>query len=47
MCPHGGGYPEYPAFNPGPPHGQVAYPYYTTRGPRDFLRDNPPNIGPY
>lgn len=32
-----------------PPHGpqgaQVAYPYYTTRGPRDFLVDNPPGIG--
>jgi hypothetical protein len=24
---------------------QVAYPYYTTRGPRDFLVDNPPTIG--
>ncbi|HBE68991.1 MAG TPA: hypothetical protein DDW52_12655 [Planctomycetaceae bacterium] len=24
---------------------QVAYPYYTTRGPRDFLLDNPPTIG--
>ena len=24
---------------------QYAYPYYTTRGPRDFLRDNPPSIG--
>jgi len=23
----------------------VAYPYYTTRGPRDFLLDNPPSIG--
>lgn len=22
-----------------------AYPYYTTRGPRDFLQDNPPTIG--
>ena len=22
-----------------------AYPYYTTRAPRDFLRDNPPSIG--
>jgi len=31
---------------PGPPMGQVAYPYYTTRGPRDFLLDNPPSIGP-
>ncbi|MGD9634735.1 MAG: hypothetical protein AB7G28_21180 [Pirellulales bacterium] len=34
-------------FNPGPPVGQVAYPYYTTRGPRDFLLNNPPSIGPY
>lgn len=24
---------------------QVAYPYYTTRGPRDFLLNNPPTIG--
>jgi hypothetical protein len=29
----------------GPPTAQVAYPYYTTRGPRDFLLDNPPTIG--
>ncbi|WP_164100743.1 hypothetical protein [Candidatus Laterigemmans baculatus] len=29
----------------GPPTGAVAYPYYTTRGPRDFLLDNPPSIG--
>jgi hypothetical protein len=29
----------------GPPTGAVAYPYYTTRGPRDFLVDNPPSIG--
>jgi hypothetical protein len=27
--------------------GAVAYPYYTTRGPRDFLINNPPSIGPY
>jgi hypothetical protein len=47
LCPHSGGYPEYPAFNPGPAVGQVAYPYYTVRGPRDFLRNNPPTIGPY
>jgi hypothetical protein len=47
LCPNAGGYPEYPAFNQGPPVGQVAYPYYTTRGPRDFLMDNPPHIGPY
>lgn len=29
----------------GPPTGAVAYPYYTTRGPRDFLSANPPSIG--
>lgn len=46
LCPHGGGYPEQPTFNQGPPGGQVAYPYYTTRGPRDFLMANPPTIGP-
>ncbi len=34
-------------FNPGPSAAQVAYPYYTTRGPRDFFLDNPPSIGPY
>lgn len=34
-------------FNPGPPVGQVAYPYYTVRGPRDFLQKNPAPIGPY
>ena len=30
---------------PGPPTGAVTYPYYTTRGPRDFLSGNPPSIG--
>ena len=30
----------------GPPSGAVAYPYYTTRGPRDFLARRPPTIGP-
>ncbi len=30
----------------GPPTGAVAYPYYTNRGPRDFLARNPGNIGP-
>ncbi|MBN1396045.1 MAG: hypothetical protein JW959_13565 [Pirellulales bacterium] len=35
---------EYAA--PGPATGAVAYPYYTIRGPRDFLADNPPSIGP-
>ena len=24
---------------------QVGYPYYTTRGPRDFFANNPPPIG--
>ena len=32
-------------FTPGPPAGQTAYPYYTTRGPRDFLMSDPPSIG--
>jgi hypothetical protein len=45
ICPTGT-YPETPAFNPGPPVGQVAYPYYTVRGPRDFLLDKPQSIGP-
>lgn len=31
---------------PGPPTPTYGYPYYTTRGPRDFLVDNPPSIGP-
>jgi len=29
----------------GPPTGTNAYPYYTLRGPRDFLASNPPSIG--
>ncbi len=33
-------------FADGPPSGQVAYPYYTNRGPRDFLARNPQSIGP-
>jgi len=50
----GGGYPngmggphgyQGPPINPGQPSAQVAYPYYTHRGPRDFLLDNPPSIG--
>lgn len=31
---------------PGPSAGNVSYPYYTTRGPRDFLSANPRGIGP-
>ena len=46
-CPHSGGYPADYNYTPSPPTGQVAYPYYTVRGPRDFLRNNPPSIGPY
>ncbi|MCE9547907.1 MAG: hypothetical protein K8T25_20745 [Planctomycetia bacterium] len=30
----------------GPGMAGVTYPYYTTRGPRDFLAKNPPSIGP-
>ena len=38
---------DYGAITPaGPPTGAVAYPYYTTRGPRDFLAKRPPSIGP-
>jgi hypothetical protein len=33
-------------FAAGPPTGGVAYPYYTTRGPRDFLARTPRDIGP-
>lgn len=29
----------------GPSTAQVGYPYYTVRGPRDFLQDDPPSIG--
>jgi hypothetical protein len=32
-------------FQPGPASAQVGYPYYSHRGPRDFLLDNPPTIG--
>jgi hypothetical protein len=38
---------DYGATGPaGPPTGAVAYPYYTTRGPRDFLAKRPASIGP-
>lgn len=30
----------------GPPTGGVTYPYYTTRGPRDYLARSPRGIGP-
>jgi hypothetical protein len=47
FCPHSGGYPANYNYNPGPPVGQTAYPYYTTKGPRDFLQSNPSRLGPY
>lgn len=40
---------EFDAYHggaPGPLTGAVAYPYYSTRGPRDFLARNPASIGP-
>lgn len=38
--------PHFPAHRTGGGGGAViAYPYYTIRGPRDFLLDNPPSIG--
>jgi len=32
--------------DPVPPSGVITYPYYTTRGPRDFLARDPRSIGP-
>jgi hypothetical protein len=29
-----------------PASAAITYPYYTVRGPRDFLAKNPPSIGP-
>jgi hypothetical protein len=44
LCRHGRGY--YPHRGAaGPPTAAVAWPYYSLRGPRDFLRDDPPSIG--
>ena len=45
-CCHGAGAQAFDNGPPGPPTGTVTYPYYTTRGPRDFLCKNPPSIGP-
>jgi hypothetical protein len=33
-------------FMPGPPSAAITYPYYSNRGPRDFLAESPPSIGP-
>jgi len=36
-----------PALQPQqPPYGAITYPYYTLRGPRDFLERSPSPIGP-
>ena len=37
---------EQPVAEAGPPGGAITYPYYTNRGPRDFLAKNPQSIGP-
>ncbi len=37
---------QYEQAPAGPATGAVTYPYYTTRGPRDFLAKNPNSIGP-
>lgn len=42
----GGGLHERMYGGPGPMTPTVVYPYYTTRGPRDFLSSNPRGIGP-
>ena len=44
-CGHGAGAEA--TYPPGPPTAAYAYPYYTVRGPRDFLQDNPMGIGPW
>ena len=44
-CLCGAGYGQ-EAFTPGPPSAAITYPYYTVRGPRDFLAETPPSIGP-
>jgi len=47
VLPGGGVHYRPPTEPAGGPVPQYAYPYYTVRGPRDFLVDNPPSIGPY
>jgi hypothetical protein len=42
----GGGLCNHGNMNGGPATPTVVYPYYTTRGPRDFLSSNPRGIGP-
>ena len=47
LLPGGGMHYRPPTEPAGGPVGTYAYPYYTIRGPRDFLMANPPSIGPY
>jgi hypothetical protein len=48
LCGRNSGYggPMGAGYVAGPPTPTVVYPYYTTRGPRDFLDPNPRGIGP-
>lgn len=46
LCACGCGLRGAPVVDAGPPTAAVTYPYYTTRGPRDFLARNPQSIGP-
>ena len=43
---HRAEFDAYHGGQPGPLTGAVAYPYYSLRGPRDFLARNPGSIGP-
>jgi hypothetical protein len=45
--PYGGMPPHTPQMSGpfGPMSPSYGYPYYTTRGPRDFFMDNPPSLG--
>ncbi len=45
-CRSGLGGCDHCGFQQPPPTGVVTYPYYTNRGPRDFLARNPRPIGP-
>jgi hypothetical protein len=49
VCAKGQGIPHLPLRRQtgpsGPQTATYGYPYYTIRGPRDFLLDNPPTTG--
>ena len=45
-CPLCSGRGEAEGYAPGPDTGAITYPYYTNRGPRDFLAKSPTSIGP-